>query len=301
MKTGIDIYLQESFEKWLKTLGYSQSTVSGSSLCVRYFFIWLLKQGIREIGQISPQVAKNYVSYLKNRKKKGESGALSTNYIISNIDALGRFGKYLQQTGKGHLEVQARPRAKLAKTRQIPTRAEIAALYKACANDYLGLRDRAILGIYYGCGLRRGEGLALDVKDILLKEKRVFVRKGKNYKERYVPMAPAVKEDLENYIYTAREKMSNFGHKRKEKGDALFFGIRGQRLGGSGMEARLKKLAKTAAIQKDISLHALRHSIATHLLQSGMGLEEIQQFLGHGSLESTQIYTHIVNDYQLAT
>jgi len=116
------------------------------------------------------------------------------------------------------------------------------------------------------------------------------VRKGKNYKERYVPMTEAIKADLENYIYQAREQLQSF---KETKNEALFISLKGTRLCGNSLLDRLKKLVKEAKIQKEIGLHTLRHSIATHLLQSGLSLEEVSQFLGHSSLESTQIYTHL--------
>ncbi len=286
-------YLKTSFEKWLKTLGYAQSTVYGSVHYVKDFFFYLKDTEITNLEGIQPETIGTYFTYLQNRKKKNQNGGLSNNYIISNINALKRFSKYLQESGKATLEIKPNLKAEKANTITILTKAEISALYKACGNDYLGIRDRAMLSIFYGCGLRRSEGQALNVNDILLKEKRVFVGKGKNYKERYVPMTAAVKEDLEHYIYTAREKLLSF---KNIKQGALFLSKQSKRISGNGIIERLKKLTKEAGIQKDIGLHTLRHSIATHLLQSGMSLEEVKQFLGHNSLESTQIYTHIAND-----
>jgi integrase/recombinase XerD len=84
------------------------------------------------------------------------------------------------------------------------TKGEIKALQNACDSDVLGIRDKAMLAVYYGCGLRRNEGLNLDVNDILFSKNLLYVRKGKNYRERYVPMAEGVKEELQNYVDYAR-------------------------------------------------------------------------------------------------
>jgi len=286
----ISIVLTESFEKWLKTLEYAPSTVYTSVCYVKDFFFYLKNNGIESIEAIQPGTLDNYHKHLQNRKKKKLSGGLSNNYIISNINALKRFSKYLQETGKGNIEINLEQQAEKANTKTILTKAETTALYKACNNDTLGIRDKAILSIYYGCGLRRSEGQQLDINDILLKEKLVFVRKGKNYKERYVPMTEAIKEDLENYIYQSREKLLN---EKNDKEEALFLSVHGKRLGGTGILERLHNLVRKANINKTVGLHTLRHSIATHLLQSGLTLEEVGQFLGHASLESTQIYTHL--------
>ena len=147
-----------------------------------------------------------------------------------------------------------------------------------------------MLAAYYGCGLRRNEGVNLDISDILFDKNFVFVRKGKNYKERYVPMSAGVKEDLQNYIDFVRPVLI------KSNAKALFLNQHGKRLGSNSMADRLQNLKEKSEINKEAGLHALRHSIATHLLQSGMELEKIKRFLGHSSLESTQIYTHIANE-----
>jgi integrase/recombinase XerD len=244
----INSVLQNNFERWLNTIGYAESTVYASTNYVRDFFTWLDKTPIKELNQINNQVVKTYHDYLQTRRNKTKSGSLSNNYIISNINALKRFSKYLQVTGKATLEIDLQLQAIATETKTILTRAEVKALYKACDNDILGIRDRAILSIYYGCGLRRSEGINLNVNDILLKEKRVYVRKGKNYKERYVPMSEAVKEDLENYIYYARERILSF---KNIKNEALFLSMQVKRMHGNSLINRLHHLLSKAKIEKE--------------------------------------------------
>lgn len=288
----INVILSESFEKWLKTLEYAPSTVYASVRYVNDFFFYLKASEITNLEAIQPQTLTNYHKHLQSRKNKRQNGSLSNNYIISNINAIKRFSRYLQETGKPFFEVEIKTKPDKETSKIILTQSEIKALYKACDNSILGIRDRAILSIYYGCGLRRSEGVSLNVSDVLLKEKRIHVRQGKGYKERYVPMTETVKEDLENYIYVAREKIQSF---KSTKNEALFLSMQTKRMCGNAVIERVHKLAGNANIQKQTGLHILRHSIATHLLQSGMTLEEVSQFLGHSSLESTQIYTHLAN------
>ena len=289
----INVILTESFEKWLQTLGYAQSTVYLSVKYVVDFFFYLNKLEITSIEQVQPETIKEYHKYLQTRRNKRLGGGLSQNYISSNINALKRFSRYLQETEKPFFEVSVKARPNKETNKDILTPEETKALYRACADDYLGLRDRAILSIFYGCGLRRSEGASLDLKDVLMKEKLILVRKGKGSKERYVPMTEAVRNDLENYIHLAREKILSF---KDVKPEALLLGMKVKRLGGNALIGRVHKLVAKANIQKETGLHTLRHSIATHLLQSGMTLEEVSQFLGHSSLESTQIYTHLANE-----
>lgn len=290
MKTPEYQHLINTFAKWLTTLDYAQSTIYASVNYVRDFFFYLEANQINAIEQIQPETPGNYYNHLQTRKNKTKSGSLSDNYIISNINALRRFSRYLSETGKPSFEIGLnidRP-ANTGKT--ILTTAEINKLYKNCDNSALGQRDRAMLSIFYGCGLRRTEGVNLDIKDILLKEKRVYVRRGKNYRERYVPMSAGVKTDLEKYIRSGRKKLLTINQVKQE---ALFVSQQASRLSGNAIIERIHHLCTKANIQKETGLHTLRHSIATHLLQSGMTLEDVSRFLGHASLESTQIYTHL--------
>ena len=152
-----------------------------------------------------------------------------------------------------------------------------------------------MLSIYYGCGLRAGEGAALNINDILFYKNLLYVRKGKGYRERYVPINKQVKTDLQEYIFNQRNDLLN-----NKKSEALLLGRRGERWSVRGMYGRLQLLKSQTwneeLKQKSFGLHILRHSIATHLLQDGMKLELISRFLGHKSLETTQKYTHLAKD-----
>ena len=286
-------YLIRSFEKWLNTLEYATSTVNISVSYLRDFFEFLEEFKVKSINEIDKIVIEVYYEYLQTRKNKRQTGSLSQNYIISNINALKRFVKYLQVTGKQSFEVDLKISTNKEYQKTILTQEEIKALYNACDNSTLGIRDRAMLSVYYGCGLRREEAIHLNVDDINLKERLIYVQNGKGNRERYVPMSEAVREDLENYIYVAREKILSF---KNIKNPALFLSYRVKRMHGNSLIERLHKLTQKAGINKETGFHTLRHSIATHLLQSGMLLENVSKFLGHTSLESTQIYTHLAHE-----
>jgi integrase/recombinase XerD len=159
----------------------------------------------------------------------------------------------------------------------------------------MALRDKAMLTIYYGCGLRRNEGLHIELNDIFWDKQLLYVSKGKNNKERFVPISKAGLKHLENYLYDARPLLI-----KDHKEELFFINERGKPMQGQMMLLRLDQLVtRTENItlqEKEIGLHTLRHSIATHLLSNGMKLEKIKDFLGHSSLESTQIYTHLVEE-----
>ncbi|MDC9722199.1 MAG: tyrosine-type recombinase/integrase, partial [Urechidicola sp.] len=179
----------------------------------------------------------------------------------------------------------------------ILTQSEIKELFEATEISHKSqrfrLRDKAILTILYSCGLRRNEAVHLDISDILFDKERIYVRKGKNYKERFVPINRKNAEILEDYIYESRPE---FYHSKND--EALFINQQGTRLQGMSFANRLKEIVIATnnknIEEKNITPHILRHSIATHLLQKEVPLESIKTFLGHSSLESTQIYTHLL-------
>lgn len=177
--------------------------------------------------------------------------------------------------------------------REVLTVQEIKALYNAADESILGLRDRAILSVYYGCGLRSNEGKSLDLSDVMVDKGLLYVRKGKGYKERYVPFTESIKTDFRLYLQECRPKLV-----KQRVEEAFLVNNQGKRIGSTTQGNRLKELLKQVGITKPIGLHSLRHSIATHLMKSGMEIENIARFLGHKHVSSTQIYTHISHEYE---
>ena len=293
IKTSAYRSLLKSFGDWLATLGYAESTVYGMPRQLGEFLQWLERQGCRELADISATHASRFMEYFKDRPNQRRSGGLSIAHVNKQIESLQKLSTYLKATGKGCLTLGLRKlKADDLTSRAILSRSEIRQLYQATDKHLMGMRDRAMLGVYYGCGLRKSEGLSLEVSDVLFERRLLYVRKAKNGYERYVPISPKVMQDLESYVYDARPLLKD----ASKPGEALFISQRGQDLQGQSLVCRLKRLqAKTAnpALQnRSFGLHALRHSIATHLLEAGMSIENIALFLGHRTLDSTQQYTH---------
>lgn len=287
--------LHAGFTNYLSTLNYSPASVKNASAFLSEFFTWLAIHEIQKVKDINQIEIKNYLDYLQHRPNFINAGSLSAGYINKHITALRWFSKYLQITNQANLIIKP----ELLKTKETATyltKEEINALYKAASNEnnIYNQRDTAMLSIFYGCGLRASEGEALNISDILFEKELVYVRKGKNYRERYVPMNQQVKQNLKIYITEQRnELLSN------SKTESLLLGRRGKYWKVHGMYQRLQWLKEQSnhpqLKEKPFGLHILRHSIATHLLQSGMKLEYISSFLGHKSLETTQKYTHIAH------
>jgi len=280
--------LHAGFGEWLRILNFEASSQRDMPKMLREFLGYLENNGCHSPETITESHLQQYLEYLHQRPNRKKGGAISKNYIRKHLQVVRKFARYLAESGNGGFEVKLKLTGRSTNIRDILTKEEITRLYESTGDDVYGLRDRAMLALYYGCGLRKNEGMSLDVGDILLEKELVLVRKGKGYKARYVPLTGNNKSDLENYLNYARPHLKN-----GKKENALLLNRVGRRL--KDPFGRLIRLKETAGLKKTIGLHTLRHSIATHLLQSGMALEHIQRFLGHSSLESTQIYTHIVS------
>ena len=290
--------LVKSYKQWLDILGYAESTVYNLPNHLQEFFYFLEQKQIININHITSKTTKEYYNYLQERNNERRSGALSKSYLNKHQQALKKFKEYLtNHNHKGihlHLKYETNPTEEKL---NILTQEEIKELFIACSYSHnekrFRLRDKAILSIIYSCGLRRTEAVSLDTKDVLFDKERIHVRKGKNYKERFVPMNGYNLQVLEDYIFEARPE-----YNIKNGTEALLISKHGKRLNGMSISNRLRAIVLATENKhiekKQITLHTLRHSIATHLLQKKVPLESIKAFLGHSSLESTQIYTHLL-------
>lgn len=272
--------ITSQFKAHLERLGYSKTSIYALPRCVADF---IRQQNIEDLKKVIPQHIQNYHKHLQTRPNKNKPGALSESYISHHIFALKLLFKWLEATGK----ITTNPISGLefpspkTKPREILTPKEIKQLYEVCET----YKERAILSIYYGLGLRRTEGIKLDVKDVHFRTSLLYVREGKGAKRRVVPMSGQVKEDLQDYLLKERRS--------RENETAFLVGKMGRRMNPNRVIRILNELLEKAGIEKEITLHSLRHSIATHLLENGLSVENVRDFLGHSFLESTQIYTRI--------
>ena len=288
-----------TFRDWLETLGYVKSTVYGQPRQALEFLEWVEKQEVTTVKNITKQHFYDFIEYFKQRPNKRQEGGLSSAHINKQINALNRLIEYLKMNRKISFSLQLK-QVENQPTRKsvVLTKSDIQDLYKATDNTLIGVRDRAMLTVYYGCGLRKSEGLFLNVDDVHFDRKQLFVQKAKNGHQRYVPIPTRGLQDLENYIYSARPLLLD----TQSTNSRLFISERGTSLHPESMKKRLdaprEKSNNTKLKDATFGLHTLRHSIATHLLQAGMELENIALFLGHKSLDSTQVYTHLLHELE---
>jgi len=160
----------------------------------------------------------------------------------------------------------------------------------------LGRRDRAMLELLYGAGLRISELVALDVDDVDLDDRSVLVRAGKGNKSRRVPMGRAAADATSAYESVSRVELVKRSPGKSNAG-ALFLNARGTRLSRQGAWKVLKSYARQAGLGEKVSPHTLRHSFATHMLDAGADIRVVQELLGHASLATTQVYTLVTKSH----
>lgn len=294
--------IKEEYTIWLHTLGFSKGTVNTYTSCLYFFLEWLQVQGVSHIKKVNQKQIQHYFTYLQTRPNKRRKGGLSTSYLNDNFIAIDKLCEFLHQMGMETAPTPINFRITISEQERVNkiqpfTQAEIKELQSNIKNTYLKAKMtfaqreakheqlKLIFALYYGCGLRRSEGYNLTLDDIDFDKKTIFIKQGKNYKDRIIPINEGVYKALEHYIY-------NFRHLQKLPHKRLFIHSPGK-LNNSLQD--LQKVTDNEQIQnKRLTLHILRHSIATHLLQNGMSIEQIGRFLGHSNLDNTQIYTHIV-------
>ena len=309
-------YLLKSYQEYLQVLGYATVTIQSWPIHVREFLHYIETNGVQSILSVESSHIANFINHIKQRTNKRTKGtALSSSSINKIINAVNVFVKFLNSTGKFIVESTAERAEDNISERIILTVTQIKQLYEATFLPHrensiaIGQRDRAIIAIFYGCGLRRSEGKQLNITDIDLQKRLLFVRKGKGNKQRYIPIAAKHLQDIKDYLREGREwflynHADSYSHiikgkpyEKKEAADSTAFFLSQNGIRMNEFYQRLAQMKQRAEIEKNVTLHGLRHSIATHLLQSGMDIEEIAKFLGHSSLASTQIYTHIINEH----
>jgi len=159
---------------------------------------------------------------------------------------------------------------------------------KISLDDYLGMRDRAMIEVLYACGLRISELLTLLLREIYFKEEfiRIF---GKGSKERLIPISARALKWLNRYLEFSRPVLDK--HQRSD--GIAFLNVRGSGMSRMGFWKILQKYIRESGIRKEIHPHTFRHSFATHLLEGGADLRAVQEMLGHSDISTTQIYTHL--------
>lgn len=227
------------------------------------------------------ETKRDYYQYLQQRL---EEESLAKNTFNHYLYCLKNYFEFLEESGRKAPAYKLLKEKKHLPQTHILTVEEVKQLFRATdKKPQLATRDRAVLACLYHLGLRAGEAASLKPTDLDFLENLAFVEKSKTGRQRQVPISS-----------NAQDILITYEQGRIAKGDCFLQGLKGN-LTANGIEQIVKRIAKQAGIKKRIYPHLLRHSIASHLLKSGMPLKQVAKFLGHQSLESTQRYTHIAH------
>lgn len=255
---------------------------------------WLEGRGITNIEKVTGDHIQAYYQYLRQRPSRNETtgGTITGHAVRQHMRVVCDLFASMVQRG----ELTSDPTTTLRRAEDVPseannervalTQAQVEQLYNACQTA----REQAMLSVLYGCGLRVGEAVRMNVADVRFGEGIVIVEHGKGGRRRTVPMSGQVAEDLRQYIASDRGWWLQLGDRQTP---ALIVGDRGERMQKWTYNKRLRKLGKRAGLEHKLTCHLLRHAIATHLLQRGLAMQQVQLFLGHAWLETTQTYTHV--------
>jgi integrase/recombinase XerD len=267
--------------------GASVQTSKAYKLDIARFVTYARVKGAASPTDIGAKSLKEYVYHLKDL-------GLAPASIRRNVSAVRSYFRFL--LGEGHVVRDPSERLETPKRwRTLPEVLGVEEIERLLAapslDEPLAFRDRAMLELAYGAGLRVSEWISLGVRDVMLQDHLVRVF-GKGAKERLVPIGRRAIGATAIYLRELRPSLE----KGEGKG-ALFLNSRGRPLSRMGAWKILRKYVDQAGITKPVSPHTLRHSFATHLLEGGADLRAVQEMLGHVDISTTQIYTHIDREY----
>jgi integrase/recombinase XerD len=280
---AVDAYLRHvSIER-----GLSDHTVAAYRRDLSGYVDWLAERGIRDSGDVTAGLVGEFAS--ERAAADPPPAASSLARLQSSVRGLHRF---LAREGIEDDDPTGRLRPPKA-ARRLPKALsidQVERLLDAAASgsdELIGLRDRALLELLYATGARVSEVVQLDVDDLASGE--VVRVRGKGSKERIIPVGSYARAALEAYLTRARPELSRRGRATPR----LFLGARGAPLSRQSAWLVIQHAAERAELTAHVSPHTLRHSFATHLLQGGADVRVVQELLGHASVATTQIYTHV--------
>lgn len=288
--TGLAISLNR-FLTHLRVKNFSERTVEVREHHVFCFLVWCDARSITRPADITRQILERYQKHLYLSPRENGQG-LTAKTQGGHLTSLRMFFKWLTRENvipwnpASELEL---PKVGFHLPHGVLGQAEIEQiLNEVDVSKRLGIRDRAILEVLYSTGIRRKEAVGLDLTDIKADRGVLLVRHGKGNKDRVVPIGERAIKWVEKYLVEVRP---NLLPRPEEK--ALFLSSQGDRLSTYNLGSLVKKRIVEAGIEVEGSCHVFRHSMATLMLENGADIRYIQEILGHGRLETTQIYTRI--------
>jgi len=283
LERAVDAYLRHiTIER-----GLSDHTVAAYRRDLTGYVAWLTEQGVEDTDAVTAALVTAFAA--ERAAAEPPVAASSLARLQSSVRGLHRF---LAREGISAEDPTGRLRPPKA-PRRLPKALPVDQVERLLAtpdDSILGLRDRALLELLYATGARVSEAVGLDVDDVAHGD--ILRVRGKGSKERIVPIGSYARAALDAYLTRARPELSRRGRATPR----LFLGARGAPLSRQSAWLVIQHAAERAQLTAHVSPHTLRHSFATHLLQGGADVRVVQELLGHASVATTQIYTHVTVD-----
>lgn len=272
--------------------GASKNTVSNYRRDINRYVDWLAESGITDLRRVTRAHVENYLVFL--RESLAQSSASRALIVARGLHKFALAEGMIEENVAAEVTPPKRAQA-LPETLSVH---DVEALLNAIPTDEsatpIDIRDRALLEMLYGTGARISEVISLNVDDVTgegpASVRDILVLSGKGNKQRLVPLGSHAVTAVENYLVRARPVLATGAS------HALFLNTRGKALSRQSAWAAIKTAAQRAHLSTKISPHTLRHSFATHLLEGGADVRTVQELLGHSSVTTTQIYTHVTAD-----
>lgn len=277
--------------------GYQKKFSSHSFLVKRYsltqFYHYLGKEGIESWVECNEKIIRNYLMYRAKGDKTLGLKPLKATSLQTQLASLRLFFAFLKEKGiltLNYAQLVTSPKGE----KRLPKVVEVDFLERILnyiPQNNLDVRDLAICELFYSSGLRLAELTALNMNDFDLEEGTVRIFDGKGGKDRIVPVGKKAREALYHWFDKRDAFLQAPSAKRGEK--AVFLSQRGKRLSARQISTRVKELAVKAGVNINLHPHLLRHSMATHVLESSKDIRLVQELLGHADISTTQVYTHL--------
>ncbi len=284
--------LAKQFFDWMAFTNYSPSTIEKRKTYLGFFFVWCEERSLEDVADITRTVIERYQKYLFNYRNPKTNKPLSVRSQHTRLIPIRAFFKWLAR--KNHILYNPAadidmPKLGFQLPRAVFTQSE-AEQVLAIPNikDPVGLRDRAILEVFYSTGMRRLELIRLGIYDIDLERGTLIIRQGKGKKDRVIPIGERALKWVQKYLDESRPKLVMF-----DDDHILFLTEQGEPLTPNRLTQMVRETIDKADIGKRGSCHIFRHTMATLMLENGADIRFIQQMLGHAKLETTQIYTRV--------
>jgi len=275
----------------MQVRGYSKNTLHRRESDIRRFVGWCDERSLNHPNQVTKPILESYQRYLFHYRQERNEQPLSPTSQNHYLTSIRQYFKWLTQENY----LLYNPASELMIIQQTPSLPVVlsideinALMQQPDTTTAGGMRDRAILELFYSTGIRRSELCHLQLKDISLTRKTLYVRQGKGNKDRLLPIGDSVLAWLQRYLNQARHEYVTDIHE-----ETLFLNDYGAPFRDNKLGDKVKRFMRNAGIDVLGSCHLLRHAMATHMLENGAELRYIQVMLGHANVNTTQIYTHV--------